>query len=238
MLTTYCRIPSFALAIYCALRYNKISSETTLLSQNIPHGSEGRSSHPVSPSVKTIVAVTLIHTLISIVWFVIFMVLPTDDNLDLVAFATWTCLIALFSMIMVFMSKFPHHYSPYTFKFVQNWVTPVLCVQASTYFTLAGCLAARFGVHHALSAKNTCSPRQSSWIGFLAAGGIYSMSTWLLYLIPMEERDAINKAEAEMLAVERKESEREAMQKAEDSTIALAIDDHTPLMKTEQDDAV
>lgn len=110
----------------------------------------------------------------------------------------------------------------------------MLCVQAPMYFILAGSLAARFGVHQALSPNKICSRGQSIWINYLFAGFIHSMSIHMLYLIPKEERDAIGNAEAESLAAEQAEETKKGIRKStEDTTMTFTADDHTPLISNE-----
>lgn len=57
------------------------------------------------------------------------------------------------------------------------------------------------------------------------------MSIYMLYLIPKEERDAIDKAEAENLAAEQA---KDGIRKStEDTAMTFTIDDHTPLISNE-----
>lgn len=177
-------------------------SEATQLSEDGPYGLEEKTTEPVPPRNKTIILFTSIHTFIFPLWTFVFAVSPIGNKLDLIAFATWTCFLALVSTFMVFMPKFPKHYSPYTLKVVENWVTSVLSLQASAYFILAGSLAARFGVRHTFSTKKICSRVQDIWIAFLVAGLIHSMCIYMLYIIPQGERNAIRKAEAEKAEAE------------------------------------
>ena len=232
------RFPAALFSLCCALRCYKMPLELSLLSQDYPDGLGEKTKEPAPPGTKTIILVTSTHSLVFLVWSYVSAAWPRANDLDIIIFAGWTCILALVSAFMVFMPKFPKHYSPHTLKIVDNWMIPVLCLQASAYFILAGSLAARFGVRHALSTKKICSPSQSIWIAFLVAGCIQSVYIFTLYLIPQPERDVIYKAEVERLAAKKAEAEKEAIQKSENTSIAATIDDQTPLLKAERIETV
>lgn len=230
-LTTTFRFPINFIALYYAVTCSKKHLEPVLLLQNVSNDLEGNILEPLPPRVGTVVLTTSIHTFVIIVWSSIFAIWPTENNFDLVIFSAWACFIALVSTFMAIVPRYPNHYSLFTLKIAERWITPVLCVQASMYFILAGSLAARFGVHHALSPNRICSRGQSIWINFLFARFIHSMSIYMLYLIPKEERDAIDKAEAENLAAEQA---KDGIRKStEDTAMTFTIDDHTPLISNE-----